>query len=260
MKWLSRFFSREDAAVAHPYWSRFNHAYGVASDLPALFAKMSPDPDAVVWGELWSRLCHQGASVTAASYAAFPVLVEYAESLAATQREAPLILAGAIAAHEEWANIPAEVRSEYENKIIAARELAAAALSTQQSIASFTAVLSSLAAFERHPTLGRELLAFGERIELSCPWCETDLILDCSGEEWLWVDDEPAILSLNSSSETADVRHRFAVARFEQLARMHNNETVAAWLTKLALQTSCPVCGREFILIEGIAHNSSTAA
>lgn len=45
------------APPGDPYWSRFSHAYGDASDLPALFEQLDPDPKHPIWGELWSRLC-----------------------------------------------------------------------------------------------------------------------------------------------------------------------------------------------------------
>lgn len=260
MKLLSKLFARKEPNV-DPYWSRFNHAYGSASDLPELFAAMTPDPNASVWRELGSRLCHQGGSVTVASYAALPVLINYAESLRPEEREAPLVLAGSIVALEEHASIPAELQSDYETKIAAAHELAVATLECQESTAGFTTVLSSLAAFERHHTLARELLAFAdEQIELACPRCDVGLILTSSGNEWLWLGEEREEVSLRPVAGTGGDARRFGGERFEQLARAHKQEAVAEWLAKLSMAVACPACEKDFILIEGIAYSHSTAA
>lgn len=59
-------------------WSNLAHAYGAATDIPALLARLG-DPDsgdpAAVWHGLWSALCHQG-DVYSASFAAVPCIVE----------------------------------------------------------------------------------------------------------------------------------------------------------------------------------------
>ncbi|HZT17826.1 MAG TPA: hypothetical protein VFA23_00410 [Dongiaceae bacterium] len=66
-----------------PLWSRLRHAYGPASDTPALLRRLSSDPRpsadhyAEPWHSLWSSLCHQG-DVYTASYAAVPHIVETA--------------------------------------------------------------------------------------------------------------------------------------------------------------------------------------
>src|SRR5665647_2198853 len=58
-----------------PEWSLLQDAYGPADRVPGLLARASAETDLVadVWGELWSRLCHQG-TVYSASYAAIPWL------------------------------------------------------------------------------------------------------------------------------------------------------------------------------------------
>jgi hypothetical protein len=59
-------------------WLELEHAYGVASDIPALLKQLHDLPDAVgdsePWFSLWSALAHQG-DVYAASYAAVPHVV-----------------------------------------------------------------------------------------------------------------------------------------------------------------------------------------
>ncbi|MFE9868675.1 hypothetical protein ACFYPZ_39605 [Streptomyces sp. NPDC005506] len=78
-------------------WSRLNHAYGTAQDIPGLLDAMSPDPQDAGWDALWSRLCHQG-TVYSASYAALPAFADTARQWSAAERRAPLYLAGAIVA------------------------------------------------------------------------------------------------------------------------------------------------------------------
>lgn len=67
-------------------WSELTHAYGAASDIPALLRALAkrPGPQSAndePWFTLWSSLCHQG-DVYTASYAAIPHVVEIAVSQA----------------------------------------------------------------------------------------------------------------------------------------------------------------------------------
>lgn len=59
-------------------WSELEHAYGTASDTPALLRQLSSLPascdDAEPWFALWSSLAHQG-DVYTASFAAVPHVV-----------------------------------------------------------------------------------------------------------------------------------------------------------------------------------------
>jgi len=81
-------------------WSELLHAYGPATDIPALLRKahldIRPgyDPDST-WFALWSALCHQG-DVYSASYAAVPELVHIAEMPQYRGRYDPIYLAGSI--------------------------------------------------------------------------------------------------------------------------------------------------------------------
>ncbi|MGV8990839.1 MAG: hypothetical protein ACOH1Q_05480 [Thiobacillus sp.] len=62
-----------------PRWSELKHAYGQASDTPALLRKLADVPDSVddkePWFSLWSSLAHQG-DVYSASFAAVPHVVQ----------------------------------------------------------------------------------------------------------------------------------------------------------------------------------------
>lgn len=69
--------------LSSPQWEQLDHAYGPATDIPALLRLIEANPrptaayDEEPWFSLWSSLCHQGSAYTA-SYAAVPHLVRIA--------------------------------------------------------------------------------------------------------------------------------------------------------------------------------------
>lgn len=78
-------------------WTRLRHAYGEASNIPALLralptAEVKRGADAEPWMSLWSSLCHQ-CDVYSASYAAVPHIVEAARSRSPKERAEFLFLA-----------------------------------------------------------------------------------------------------------------------------------------------------------------------
>ena len=62
-----------------PRWSELQHAYGAASDIPALLSQLADLPSSEnnrePWFSLWSALAHQG-DVYSASFAAVPHVIE----------------------------------------------------------------------------------------------------------------------------------------------------------------------------------------
>lgn len=60
-------------------WSELQHAYGAASDIPQMLAKLADVPtsedNSEPWFSLWSSLAHQG-DVYSASFAAVPYVIE----------------------------------------------------------------------------------------------------------------------------------------------------------------------------------------
>lgn len=63
-------------ALDDPRWDELSHAYGMASDIPALLRQLDklPAAEAEPWHALWSALAHQG-DVYPASFAAVPHVV-----------------------------------------------------------------------------------------------------------------------------------------------------------------------------------------
>ena len=74
-----------------PRWKRLSHAYGPATNIPALLERARSDlrpahVEKTPWHDLWSALCHQGAAYSA-SYAAVPHLVAIAEARRGTDAQ-----------------------------------------------------------------------------------------------------------------------------------------------------------------------------
>jgi hypothetical protein len=65
-------------SLESPRWAELTHAYGAASDIPALLAQLQNVPSSEnasePWFSLWSALAHQG-DVYSASFAAVPHIV-----------------------------------------------------------------------------------------------------------------------------------------------------------------------------------------
>jgi hypothetical protein len=66
-----------------PQWSELSHAYGDASDIPALLRQLENHPSSdgreEPWSSLWSALAHQG-DVYPASFAAVPHVIACLEA------------------------------------------------------------------------------------------------------------------------------------------------------------------------------------
>lgn len=83
-------------------WPQLRHAYGPATDVPALLARATTAPASreytdEPWYTLWSSLCHQ-SDVYPASYAAVPELVAIAMARRSDEKAVAelLLLAGVI--------------------------------------------------------------------------------------------------------------------------------------------------------------------
>ena len=92
-------------------WRSLEHAYGSAEDLGQLLARLSRDANAEVWGELWSRVCHQG-TVYSASFPVLPYLLDAAAKWAPAERLMPLALAAAIVASDDVKGNRAKLMAE----------------------------------------------------------------------------------------------------------------------------------------------------
>ena len=76
---LNRDVSGQVISLDSPRWKELRHAYGAATDVPALLRGIAASPERSSpsegpWYGLWSALCHQG-DVYPASFAAVPHVI-----------------------------------------------------------------------------------------------------------------------------------------------------------------------------------------
>ncbi len=108
-------------------WCELNHAYGPATDVPALIRAIANEPfprysdhpadarnNPTPWDEVYASLCHQ-YSIYSATYAALPHIVEIAEAGGLEQRVETLLLAGTIRVNGVAdPDIPTDLIGEFE--------------------------------------------------------------------------------------------------------------------------------------------------
>lgn len=147
-------------ALDSPVWSELQHAYGPASDIPALLSQLSNFPDesehlAEPWFGLWSALCHQG-DVYSASFAAVPHIVAALATNPARATMSFFLLPASIevARHERAAPLPASIESAYLAALAKLPALAASASRPQWAPEVCTSALAAVAA-----ATGNHLLA-----------------------------------------------------------------------------------------------------
>lgn len=150
-------------------WSKLRHAYGIATDIPALLERLPSDRNHELWNELWSRLCHQG-TVYNASFAALPALERLARE-APEQREAALALAGAIVASKDRFGVSGEPLREHATTIASLYGQSLDSLTADSwSPTEFIYKLQTACGLRGDHVWGRRLdaLADGE-IQVRCP-------------------------------------------------------------------------------------------
>ncbi|MEU6643396.1 hypothetical protein ABZ863_12695 [Saccharomonospora sp. NPDC046836] len=175
-------------------WAALNHAYGSAEDLPALLDRLETEPTGELWGELWSRLCHQGSTYSA-SFAAFPWLAGVARGEDDSQREHAVLLAGAIVASTPDQAGP--IKQRYAAEITGLQSAAEELLHHPGE--GYVYRLQAYLALEGVPVWGRELdrLVHGE-YEISCRVCGLGLLVTIS--------DADGSFSENPSGERCPLR------------------------------------------------------
>lgn len=132
-------------------WSELQHAYGAASDIPQMLAKLSDVPtsedNSEPWFSLWSSLAHQG-DVYSASFAAVPYVIEALAS-------APLRAEFTYFQFPAWieicrcknnVEIPADIAPAYFEALKRLPSLVAAASSREWNADFLACALSAIAA------------------------------------------------------------------------------------------------------------------
>jgi hypothetical protein len=249
-------------------WAALRHAYGSAADVPALLDQLTPDPKASVWGELWSRLCHQG-TVYSASFAALPLMADLAEKWKPKDRLQLLALAASILASSDIHGASRDVMLRPIQLVVPrfqsfCRESLADAGLTKHD---FICLLQAARSFEGDQYWGRELdhLVSGE-FSGTCPHCGVDLYLVigeygffATAEEWVQragskcgkIERRPGIKCNPIDSNEGELPE---VGRwlFER-AKATRQDEVAEWIRRIFGSTVCPSCGHKIGIQETIA-------
>ena len=230
-------------------WGTLHHAYGDAGDVPALLDRLTPDPKADAWDEVWSRLCHQG-TVYSASFAALPHLLELARAWEPTQRPMILSLAGAIIGSQDVAAATGERAAAVAATASSFEQLALETLARPTLAPSdFIHVAQAILAFRGDPVWGEQLdrLESGE-FEGVCPRCDAELLLVvgqygffATAEEWV---NRPATKRGPIVAAAAQSLRGAERWLYDRAAAAHQ-ELLMQWLLRLFGSTKCPSCKEE---------------
>jgi hypothetical protein len=174
---------RKMLELESPRWHELTHAYGKASDIPALLEQLKTAPprsdwQSEPWFSLWSALCHQ-SDVHIASYAAVPHVVALAAEKPLAQRIEYANFVGAVEAFRHRKNAPAipdDLAASYYAALKQIASLILECLEMDWDELGYRALLGSLASVRGQPNLGMAIMEIsGEGY--SCPKCEADIKL-----------------------------------------------------------------------------------
>jgi hypothetical protein len=237
-------------------WGQLRHAYGTASDVPALLARLAPEPEADVWEELWSRLCHQGA-VYSASFAALPPLVAAAARWKPGQRLMVLSLAAAIIVSDDVEGDRDAFLGPVRDMVPRLQHLASESWSRPGwSRTDFIYLLQAARAFDGDQLWGQRLDSLvGGEFGGECQHCAEYLYLVIgeygfftTAEEWLNRPKTPRV-----KIEPAQDELPAAGQWLHEQARAAEQSDVLHWIRYVFGTSSCPKCGRSFALPDAIA-------
>ncbi|WP_269856057.1 hypothetical protein [Streptomyces sp. RPT161] len=238
-------------------WSQLSHAYGSAEDIPGLLERISSDPSAELWNDLWSALCHQ-SSVYSASFAALPSLTAIAEEEDHKERLNALMLAGAIMAGAEQPHGAGDVREKYAGEVAALLRVANEHLRTPTDRIEYIYLLEAVLALEGVPVWSQDL-AWGlvnEEYEVSCPGCETSLFIVIGEYGYFSTSGDYAVEGNvdKRSLRPAVPRDLKGIGRrLHSVALADGRDDVAAAMTYLFGRAVCPDCGTDFAVADQVA-------
>lgn len=227
-------------------WSGLRHAYGPAEDIPRLLEQLSPDENAKVWEDLWSRICHQG-TVYSASFAVLPYLLEAAHKWLPANRVMPLHLAAMIVisrdvedSRETYMADHVQIAEDCRN--LAVETLKTTGLDRHKRIYLMEAAL----AFEGDVIWGQALdgLVRGE-FQGKCRHCRTHLFVAIGTNGCFVAADEgieklPDKRSTIAPASATDLLGAGAWL-YEQSDKASDAE-LADWICNLFGSTTCPHC------------------
>ena len=240
-----------------PDWVNLEHAYGSAGDLQELLRQLSPDPNADVWAELWSRVCHQG-TVYSASFPVLPYLADAAAKWPLPARVMPLSLAAAIVISDDVVGDRASLMQGLADTVNRLQQLAVESLRVENlEREDFIQLLQATLALKGDTLWGQQLdrLASGE-FEGVCPACDAYLQLVIgeygffvTSEEWV---NKPQVKRY--SIEPAEPASLWGTGNwlYERAVGAQQAE-LAMWVRHLFGSTVCPECERRLQVTEAIA-------
>ncbi len=147
-------------------WSDLSHAYGRASNIPALLERAKTDirpghMSGTSWFDLWSALCHQGDIYTA-SYAAVPHLVAIGEARQNSEHIfEPLFLTGCVELARlegRGPEMPKALAASYYNAVAHAKALLEECLTLPWPTNYRSGILASIAALSGDRGKARAIL------------------------------------------------------------------------------------------------------
>lgn len=141
-----------------PKWSELSHAYGVASDIPALLRQLetmpASDGEKEPWFSIWSSLAHQG-DVYSASFAAVPhvvrILAQAPNRADFSYFQFPAWIE--ICRQKKSVPIPQELKADYFSALQQLPSLVAAAADREWDESFLLCALSAIAAAKGYGTV-----------------------------------------------------------------------------------------------------------
>lgn len=235
--------------VTEPDWSALSHAYGAADDLPEILDELTPDTSSTVWGELWSRVCHQGTTYSASPFV-FPALLQSAQSWEVAGRAMPLAMAADIVASSEFKIAGFEETVSDLGQL--ARETASApGLSRSDRVY----IMSSAVVFAGETDWGQELIHLhDEEFVGCCPSCGVELYLTI-GELGYFASEGDPVQGDVSRAEIVPCEHT-SLDGFREwvhgIAVGAGDDELATRICCVFGQSQCPGCKNPFQVAEAI--------
>ncbi|AKJ05861.1 hypothetical protein ATI61_110390 [Archangium gephyra] len=247
-----------------PEWTRLQHAYGPAGDIPELLERFQEQPDEEDWDELWSCLCHQYTTYSA-TYAALLHIADIARTRPSSEWGQFLSFAGTVIACTKEGDVPDAYRADVARAVESFRALAGeAVLNHPHEQPEFVMLLESLAALHGSRTLGLQLSRLNdEEFQGVCPHCEAELFITVEAAAMTVTVEDPVFhpqakrtavvpASADAPPWTPSLLHHVNVASLRALAGHVGHPRVAEWLRYLEGRGSCPACGGSFELLSVI--------
>jgi hypothetical protein len=236
--------------MREPNWKELHHAYGSAEDIPDLLDDLDPDPEAPVWNDLWSRVCHQYSTFTASPHV-LPFLLSAAQGWAPESRVMPLALAGGIVAAPET-NLKGFGRVVQQLRLLARDTLDRANLRRIDRVH----VVQSLMAFDGDRVWGRALERLNDgEFAARCPACHKELYVVFGEEAFCCVEDWVRSAEAPRSKITPNTPEKLGGTgrALHTLCTASGDLELGEWICQVFGTTSCPSCMQTVDVASAIA-------